>query len=188
MSRILRSERQGRFAFTLIELLVVIAIIAVLIALLLPAVQKVREAASRAKCENNLHQIGLALHDYHSIYGGFPPSQLEVVVGTSTFNHNWATLVLPYLEEDNLYKTYTFPVSWDNAVNDSGIIQHQVKAYICPSAPGNPPRTAANKRGVLDYPSITQVHRPNQYLTNIPPSDPTWLGVLGKNVSRRVTD
>jgi prepilin-type N-terminal cleavage/methylation domain-containing protein/prepilin-type processing-associated H-X9-DG protein len=175
-----------RPAFTLIELLVVIAIIAVLIGLLLPAVQKVREAAARAKCENNLHQLGVGLHNYHSSAGGFPPGRYVFKAGAV---HNWATLILPDIEEDNLFRTYNLNVNWDNVANDSGVLQHQVKTFICPSAPGVPPRTAANKRGVLDYPAINQLKNPNHpYLTLTVRADSTYPGVLGNNVSRRVTD
>jgi prepilin-type N-terminal cleavage/methylation domain-containing protein len=176
-----------RTAFTLIELLVVIAIIAVLIALLLPAVQKVREAASRTRCENNLKQIGIGLHGYHGVYGGFPPGAYTPKGGIS---FNWATLILPYIEMDNLYREYDFTKDWtDAATNDNGQInQTMIKTYMCPSAPLAPPRTAANKRGVLDYPAINQVQLPNSFLTAPPAADSTFLGVLGNNIMRRVTD
>jgi prepilin-type N-terminal cleavage/methylation domain-containing protein/prepilin-type processing-associated H-X9-DG protein len=99
---------RGR-AFTLIELLVVIAIIAVLIALLLPAVQKVREAANRMKCQNNLKQFGLACHSYHDVNGVFPPGALEVPPVTYSWNGDkgsWLVSTLPYMEQDNLYRTF----------------------------------------------------------------------------------
>src|SRR5438045_977006 len=95
-------RRLSRRAFTLIELLVVIAIIAVLIGLLVPAVQKVREAANRATCENNLHQLGVALHNYHGVYKNFPPAR-----ATTPATHSWVPYLLPYLEQQNLFNQYT---------------------------------------------------------------------------------
>src|SRR5438876_7359412 len=103
----MRSPRRG---FTLIELLVVIAIIAVLIGLLLPAVQKVREAANRLKCQNNLKQIVLAAHNYHGDHGQFPVgARLSVLVaGRPTMGTNLWIELLPYIEQGNLYQ------GWDN--------------------------------------------------------------------------
>ena len=132
------SYPRARRGFTLIELLVVIAIIAILIALLLPAVQQAREAARRASCKNNLKQIGLALHNYHDVYAGFPSGWIGVTNGRSNVlgesGFAWGTMILPYLDQAPLYRRFNFSSPLDASPNRTLVNQH-LTVYQCPSDP-----------------------------------------------------
>jgi prepilin-type N-terminal cleavage/methylation domain-containing protein/prepilin-type processing-associated H-X9-DG protein len=139
-----------RIAFTLIELLVVIAIIGVLIALLVPAVQQVRAVASRAQCQNNLKQIGLALHQYEGVNKRFPPAYTRTS-GTQSGNSYgisypddggnglpgwaWGTLILPYLEQTGLYNSLRLDLPcW--AAENVPFVRTKVAIFLCPASPG----------------------------------------------------
>ena len=128
------SVRSGsRRGFTLIELLVVIAIIAILIGLLLPAVQKVREAAARAKCINNLKQIGIALHAHHDSRGTFPPGGMQTGDNGTPCYTNWAIEALPYMEQQALYNRYNQLLVNTDTANRNAIGDARVANYECPS-------------------------------------------------------
>ena len=123
-----------RRAFTLIELLVVIAIIAVLIGLLLPAVQKVRDAAGRMSCTNNLKQVGLGLQNYHDAQKVFPPgytSGYDASGNDTGPGWGWAAYLLPHVEQDNLYRQINLALPIENAANANARVQ-VVKTYLCP--------------------------------------------------------
>jgi len=123
--------KASRKGFTLIELLVVIAIIAILIGLLLPAVQKVREAAARMKCQNNLKQIGLSMHNYESAMSVFPPAR-----NTTMIVHSAISRLLPYCEQENLQKIVDFNVTISTAPNPTAAAT-KVPFLICPSDSAN---------------------------------------------------
>lgn len=128
-----RTGYARRVGFTLIELLVVIAIIAILIGLLLPAVQKVRDAAARATCQNNMKQIGLAVHGYHDVRGNLPPGGMNGgnCCGQNTWS-NWAIEILPYIEQESLFRQYRQNLL-NNDEQNRIVTQTRVKTYECPA-------------------------------------------------------
>jgi len=171
-----------RRGFTLIELLVVIAIIAILIGLLVPAVQKVREAAARTQCTNNLKQFGLALHNHHDSKKFFPPGRDSKDFSTHAY-------LLPFLEQDNIYRTIDFTVSYNNAVNAPARSQ-MVPIFLCPSDPKN--MTVPNNWAATNY----RANQGSGVLWGNPPTNPSNInygmpapnGPFYQNSKTRMTD
>src|SRR5262249_6226310 len=193
MIRLLKTRRRN--GFTLIELLVVIAIIAVLIGLLLPAVQKVREAANRMKCANNLKQAGLALHQFHDANGGFPPGEVvgpfpRLGVMTTVAHGSW-TFLLPYLEQQALFDRYRKDLDFFYPGNQPAVNQH-LKVLQCPSA--EPERvhafqivTQTGTAACIDYAPIREVDRTLADLGLIDQVG-DYRGAMPPNFMRRLTD
>ncbi|MFO0928492.1 MAG: DUF1559 domain-containing protein [Gemmataceae bacterium] len=148
----LRSKRSAlRRGFTLIELLVVIAIIAILIGLLLPAVQKVREAAARMQCSNNLKQMGIAFHSYNDANGKLPTGWVTSITTKPSPGWSWATIILPYIEQDNLFKQINPDLVTPGVAPVNALTQTPIKTYRCPSDSGTATNAVYENFGRSNY-------------------------------------
>ena len=200
------NRRGSRLGFTLVELLVVIAIIGILIALLLPAVQAAREAARRMQCSSNLKQIGVALHNYNSAHGMFPPAETFLETGPFASGrsykgrsvgsgHAWSAFILPYLEQQAVYDMINWEVpGWVNSTSIMNAdLRHYaamtsvISTYICPSSPEastfngvlSPADHPANKLALIQYVGIAGSDRAGS---------PSELGVFFTVSETRVRD
>jgi len=183
------SKRHAPRGFTLIELLVVIAIIAILISLLLPAVQQAREAARRTQCKNNLKQLGLALHNYHDIHNVFPsgytargvvssdPAAVETGPGFA-----WGTMLLPMMDQGNLYESLDFSLDAVDPANLAAA-DYVLEMFLCPTDPA--PRK-------FTLPSGTELPASNYVgifgYGNVSMAPGTGTGIFYRNSSTRFRD
>lgn len=157
-----RSRARAIAGFTLVELLVVIAIIGVMVGLLLPAVQAAREAARRMSCQNQMKQIGLALHNHHDVFGRFPPGAENAVFprplsgATTIAGTSWIVHTLPFFEQQSLYERYDFSVPHNNA-NNAFVGNSVVPTIYCPSGPAPSRYPDPNGGGVNGNPSTHYV-------------------------------
>ncbi len=156
-------KRQG---FTLIELLVVIAIIAILIGLLLPAVQKVREAAARTQCQNNLKQIGVGMHNYHNVYKKLPQGWAVSPINAPSPGWGWGSIILPFIEQENLYNLLGVDPTGNTAMPAAAAnvaLTTSLSVYLCPSDPAGQQQVnnALNSYGFSNYVCNREVLGPN---------------------------
>ncbi len=163
-----------RNGFSLVELLVIIAILAILIAMLLPAVHAARSAARRMVCTSHMRQIGLAIHHYVSNHGVFPPSKVEYVYTNPNheIKHNLIAFLLPYMEMQHVYEKYDFKVNWQNTKNKEAR-QTRIPILICPDAPSTRHcRYSTSNETIVEY-----------FV-----SDYTSCEQIGPGVSKRLVD
>jgi prepilin-type N-terminal cleavage/methylation domain-containing protein len=180
-----RRRRNRRSAFTLIELLVVIAIIAILVSLLLPAVQKAREAANRISCSNNLKQLALAVHNFHTAQNKFPPDTMYTYDPTGP-NWSWLAHILPFIEQESLSELAGVETQPPKNINQSlAAIAISVPGFLCPSDPdaANGPVSHAANFDMLDPMLGPLTYAVTCYKGNIgsnwgggPPGSPLWWG------------
>jgi prepilin-type N-terminal cleavage/methylation domain-containing protein len=178
-----------RRGFTLIELLVVIAIIAVLVGLLLPAVQKVREAAARMSCQNNLKQLGLSIHNYYGAFNAFSTSIRPAGV-TTLPRISWFIGTLPFIEQGNVRNLYDTTTNWDSPTN-LPLTSQPIKIMQCPSAPnpgrldGDPQTNIWNEVAVTDYAASTGVAA---YATTVNTTGAILPGIVQMNSTVHISD
>src|SRR5262245_13326323 len=179
-----QSAVRRRSGFTLVELLVVISIIAVLLALLVPAIQKAREAANRASCQNNLKNMGIALMNYQHSNRAFPPG-----AKTTPALHSWGTFLLPFLDNEALEKTIDYAMPW-NVGQNLAAIAVPVRAYHCASSP-SPRVNPATSIATTDYAAVAGV-APEAWAAGVAATPagtpPNGRGIMSVDVAVRLSE
>jgi prepilin-type N-terminal cleavage/methylation domain-containing protein len=195
--------KKNRLAFTLVELLVVIAIIGILVALLLPAVQSVREAARKTYCSNSMRQIGIAIHNFESAFGAFPASGWSTVGLGNPHGKalSWRPLVFPFIEQGNVTQQYDFTINWWEGTN-AILATQRLAVFECPSVPfrapitsaiAKPPRPAltfASPLASIDYEAIMGVQPSsiNPHLSHAYYNTGNRFSVMHRNSRNRFAD